>query len=111
MFDDKLADGSFLGKIFPCHREQWEVDIRIEIGLIRMAMMSIMLLHPPPMAHAKEQIAADQPNDVILPGGTRDLSMSSIVTKQPKLCGNKGQVGGIEELEPQRVDRDQQDDA
>ena len=63
------------------------------------------------MAHAKEQIAADQPNDVILLGCTRNLSMSSIVTKQPKLCGNKGQIGGIEELEPQRLYRDQEDDA
>src|SRR5690348_10886301 len=105
MFDDKPGDLPFLGKIFPCHRKKRKVDIRIEISLIRMAVMSIMLLHPPSMTYAKEQIAANQPDDVVLPRRMKNLSMSSIVTKQPKLRGNKGQIGGIEELEPKRVYR------
>jgi hypothetical protein len=111
MFENKLVDLSFFEKIFPGHGEDRHIEIRIEVMLVRMTVVSIMLAHPPPVAHPNEQVARQKTNEIVFPRLPKDLPMSSIMTKQPKLRGDQSQIDGIEKLKPKRAYQDQEDDA
>src|SRR6266567_1906520 len=48
----ELADS--LQVLFPCKFQERDLNIGVHIHLIRMAMMSIMLLQPPAIAHTNQ---------------------------------------------------------
>ena len=79
MFDDQLLELSLLEEIFPVHREDRHREVRIEALLVGVAVVSIMLVHPPPIAHPNEQVARQKPNEIVFPGLAKDLPVSSIV--------------------------------
>jgi len=88
MFDHKLLELSLLEQIFPIQREDRHGDVRIEAMLVGVAVVSIMFVHPPPVAHPDEQVARQKTNEIIFPRLAKDLPVSSIVTNQPKLRGD-----------------------
>jgi hypothetical protein len=111
MSDDKSGELSLPGDIFPGEGKERNVYIRIEVALIGMTVMTVVLFHPPGVAHADEQIACDQANEVIFPRLMKNLPVSSLVAEQSKLRGDKSQKDRIEQLKPEKVYQQQESNA
>lgn len=59
MSDDKPGETSLFGDIFSGEGKERNINIGIEVALIGMTVMFIVLVHPPAVAHADEQIAGE----------------------------------------------------
>lgn len=108
MSDDEAGECSFFGDVFSCEGKQWNVYVGIEVVLIGMTVMFIVLVHPPAVAHADEQIACEKADEVVFPRFLENLAVAGLVTEESKLCGDKGQKDCIEQLQPENVDENQE---
>ena len=64
--------------------------------------MLVVLVDPPLAAYAEQQVAEDEGEPVIFPGSAeRELPVPQIVGYKADLDEDEGQIGGVQELEPE----------
>ena len=74
--------------------------------------MVVVLVDPPLAAHTEQQVAKDEGETVVLPGGAEEeLPVSTVVGEKADLDEDEGQIGGVQELEPGVVEDQQQGQA
>ena len=67
--------------------------------------MLVVLVDPPLAAHAEQQIAEDEGEPVVLTGaGEGELPVPEVVGEEADLDEDEGQIGSVQELEPETVE-------
>src|SRR5690242_665361 len=83
-------------------------DVGIMVFLVRIRVMPVVLVDPPPDAQPCQQIAGDQPCGCVAAAGRADLLMPAIVTEERNLGGGQAQQGCGNQSPPRRADSDEQ---
>lgn len=86
----------------------WNADIGIHIDFVRMAMMRIMFIVPPGIAHTDQQIGHKKDEYIVFPGFIENLSMTTIVAEKTNLPKDKGEKRGIQQLQPEVIYQQQE---
>src|SRR5260370_24639095 len=92
-------------------RDGADFDVRVEVDVIGVAVMAIVLLHPPAVAHAEQQVGRDQADESVLPSRDEHLAVSRVVKLEAELAAHDAESRGRKGLRPDRPDRDQGDQA
>jgi hypothetical protein len=70
-----------------------------------MPVMVVVLVDPPLAAYAEQKVAEDEGEPVVLPGSAEgELPVPHIVGYKADLDEDDGQIGGVQELEPEIVE-------
>lgn len=109
VFHEALNDPSLPVQIvFPKGNDR-NIDIGVEILLIRMTVMFVMFLYPPGITHAYKEIADNETNQIVFPRGMKHLPVSGIMAEEPELRGDNGEKNSIEELKPEWPNEEQKE--
>src|SRR5215211_3843892 len=105
VFHDEAREPSFLESLLFFEGEQRDIHVGVEIHLVGVAVMFVVLVDPPLAAYAEQQVAEDEGEPVVLPGGAEgELPMPEVVGYKADLDEDEGQIGGVQELEPEIVE-------
>jgi hypothetical protein len=105
--DPLLTESLFFGK-----GNQRDVNIGVKVELVRMTVVLIVLVDPPLLAYADQQVAENEGKALVLPAGTNGkLSMPKVMSHKANLDEYEGQKSGVQELEPKVVEDQQEGQA
>jgi hypothetical protein len=92
------------------HGDHRELDVGVDAELVGVGVMTGVLVLPPAVAHADEQVADDQADPVVPSAGPEDLAVGRIVTEERDLGEEHGEPHGREHLPPGIADPDEDRD-
>src|SRR6185437_10065392 len=62
-----------------------QINVRVEIGVVRIGVMLVVLLDPPAIADAEQQVAEQYANQGVLPAVGKHLPMPRIMDEEGQL--------------------------
>jgi hypothetical protein len=80
--------------------ERPDPDVRVRAFLIRVRVMAVVLLHPPPVAQADAQVAEQDAEHITGAGGAEDLPVPRVVAEEADLGEHAGQEDRHQKLPP-----------
>src|SRR5215203_2651194 len=105
IFHDEAREPSLVESLLFFEGEEWNIYVGVYVQLVRMTVMVVVLVDPPLAAYAEQQVAEDEGEPVILPGSAEgELPVPHIVGYKADLDEDEGQIGGVQELEPEIVE-------
>ena len=75
-------------------------DVGVGADLVGAAVMTVVLVHPVPVADARGQVGAGQAGQVVPPARSEDLAVADVMAQEANLGEHDGEVGGYEQLVP-----------
>src|ERR687890_2152559 len=86
VFHDEAREPSFLEGLLFFEGEQWDVHVGVEVRLVGVAVMVVVLVDPPLAAQAEQQVAKNEGEPFVLPGGVEvELPVPEVVAEQADL--------------------------
>src|ERR671921_1222864 len=86
VFHDEPREPSFFEGLLFFEGEQRDVHVGVEVRLVRVAVMLVVLVDPPLAAYAEQQVAEDECEPVVLPGGAEgELPVPEVVGEEAEL--------------------------
>ena len=80
VFHDEPREPSLVESLLFFEGEQRDVHVGVYVHLVRVAVMLVVLVDPPLAAHAEQQVAEDEGEPVVLPGGAEgELPVPEVV--------------------------------
>lgn len=105
VFHDEPREPSFFEGLLFFEGEQRDVHVGVEVRLVGVAVVLVVLVDPPLAAYAEQQVAEDEGEPVIPPESAEgELPVPHIVGYKADLDEDEGQIGGVQELEPEIVE-------
>src|SRR5215211_1449153 len=105
VFHDEAREPSLVESLLFFEGEEWNIYVGVRVQLVRMTVMVVVLVDPPLAAYAEQQVAKDEGEPVVLPGGAEgELPMPEVVGYKADLDEDEGQIGGVQELKPEIVE-------
>src|SRR5215208_3012340 len=105
VFHDEAREPSFFEGLLFFEGEQRDVNVGVEVHLVGVAVVLVVLVDPPLAAYAEQQVAENEGEPVVLPGGAKgELPVPQIVGYKADLDEDEGQIGGVQELEPEIIE-------
>ncbi|MBB6421588.1 hypothetical protein HDC93_007221 [Streptomyces sp. AK010] len=86
-------------------------DVRVLSLVIGIRVMPGVLVHPPPVAHAQQQVGDQQSPCLTGPPPGKDLMVGEVVGSQSELAEDHGQSDGDKQLTPTVPQREKRADA
>jgi hypothetical protein len=83
--------------------EHGDADVGVQVLVVGVGVVGVVLGHPPAKADPDQQVAMDQPDQVVGPAAAEDLAVAGVVADKGQLGRHHGQVGGREQLPPRRT--------
>src|SRR5215216_6179724 len=112
VFHDEAREPSLLESLLFFEGEQRDVHIGINVHLVGVAVVLVVLVDPPLAAQAKQKVAENEGEPVVLPGTAEgELSVSEVVGEEADLDEDEGEKNGIQQLEPGIAEDEQQGQA
>ena len=102
---------ALLGRLAGGQGEERQVHIGVPVDMVRVGMMPVVLLHPPSVTAAGEQVAADDPHQRILPAAHEALPVPRIVDDKRQLDGYYAQEERAEDDAQRAMKGGQEGDA
>src|SRR5262245_58564022 len=91
-------------------REARYCRMGVHFEIVWEAVVLVMSLAPPAAAHA-DQIAGQEEDDIVLARPREDLAMPGVVYEVADLGEDEGEVGGVQEPEPEGIEQEHACDA
>ena len=88
-----------------------DVDVRVEVLVVGIAVMPVVLVHPPAVAHAEQPVAGHDPDHGVDATAGKHLSVPRVVELEAELAGHESQERGQEDRGPDTVHEGQQPQA
>src|SRR5689334_16792501 len=88
------------GGVVSGKRQDALADVGIVILLVRVGVMAVVLVHPPPEAQAGKQIASNKADPGVAATGSGHLLVSGVVTEERDLRADQPEADGNEQCEP-----------
>src|SRR5215208_1154181 len=105
IFHDEAREPSLVQSLLFFEGEQRDVHVGVYVQLVRMPVMVVVLVDPPLAAYDEQKGAEDAGEPVVLPGSAEEeLPVPDIVGYKADLDEDDGQIGGVQELEPEIVE-------
>ncbi len=105
VFHDEPSKPSLRESLLFFEGEEWNIYVGVEVQLVRMTVMVVVLVDPPLAAHAEQQVTEDEGEPIVLPGGAEsELPVPEVVGEEADLDEDEGQIGSVQELEPEIVE-------
>src|SRR5258708_26548273 len=76
-----------------------------------MAVVRVVFVEQRTIAHTDQQIARNQRENFIFPRGMENLAMAAIVSQKTKLGSTYSEQKRVKDLEPEAMNREQENDA
>src|SRR5919112_540138 len=109
VFHDEPREPSFFEGLLFFEGEQRDVHVGVEVRLVGVTVVLVVLVDPPLAAQAEQEVAEDECEPVVLPGGVEgELPVPEVVGYKAELDEYEGQVSGVQELEPGIAQDEQQ---
>jgi hypothetical protein len=67
VLDDEPREPCLAERLIFLEGEQGNVDVGVDVELVRMAVVLVVLVDPPLAAHAEQEVAEDEGDPVVLP--------------------------------------------
>jgi hypothetical protein len=77
-----------------------DADVGVELFVVGVGVVGVVLGDPPAEADPDQQVAVEEPGQVVGPAATEDLAVAGVVADEGQLGGHHGQVDGGEQLPP-----------
>src|SRR5215213_3491465 len=101
VFHNEPREPSLVEGLLFFEGEQRDLYVGVDIYLVRVSVMLVVLVDPPLATYAEQQVAEDESEILILPGGAEgELPVPTVVGEKADLDKDEGQIGGVQELEP-----------
>ncbi len=112
VFHDEAREPSFFEGLLFFESEQRDVHVGVDVHLVGVAVMLVVLVDSPLAAHAEQQVAENEGEPVVLPGGAKgELPVPEVVGEEADLDESEGEVNGVQELKPGIAEDEQQGQA
>src|SRR5215207_4771080 len=86
--------------------EHGDADVGVQVLVVGVGVVGVVLGHPPAKADPDQQVAMDQPDQVVGPAAAEDLTVAGVVADKGQLGRHHGKVGGHQQLPPGRTQQD-----
>ena len=112
VFHDEPGEPSLLESLLFIEGEQRDVHVGVKVHLVGVAVVLVVLVDPPLAAQAKQKVAENEGEPVVLPGTAEgELSVPEVVGEEADLDEDEGEENGIQKLEPGIAEDEQQGQA
>ena len=96
----ELTDATALRGLLTAEREDTRADVRIEFGLVRIAVVPVVLVDPPVVAQADHQVAVQVAGQLVCLTAAKHLSVAGLVAGEGELGRDDGEVDGDQQHPP-----------
>lgn len=100
IFHGEAGEAAFAGNLVRGKCEWNQIDIGVGRDVIGSAVMAIVLVEPPTVAEAENQIGMKEAEDFISGGAAENFLMAGIVNDETELSKDKSEEGGNDEFHP-----------
>jgi len=96
----KRRSPRFSGSWFAVVGDDADADVGVQVNVVGLAVVAIVLVHPPPVAHAQQDIAGDDPDQLVLPLLVEHLVVAGVVELEAELPGDDSEEHGVQRPQP-----------
>jgi len=90
VFDDKARNAAFFEGSFFAEGDDRDGNVRVHVFPVGVGVMLVVLIHPPAITHANQQVAVQKSKEVVLFCGMKSLAVAGIVGNESDLSENEG---------------------
>ena len=88
-----------------------DVDVGVEVLIVGIAVMPVVFVHPPSVAHAEQPVPGHDPDQGVDPPARKHLSMPGVVQLKAELAGDESEDRRREDGRPDAVSQAKQPQA
>ena len=97
---DEAGHARFAGRLFAGVGDHADVDVGIQVDVVRVAVVRVVLARPPARAHAEQAVAGEEGDQTIEAPVAKHLLVSRIVELEAELAGHDAQPDGDQRGQP-----------
>ena len=87
------------------------VDVRVVVDMVRVRVVAVVLVHPPAVAHPKQQVAGQVADQVVERVALEHLLVPGVVELEAELARDQPESDRVQRDQPRIPEEDQQDEA